>query len=84
MVVNFRPCFVGRTSGKNGSQKWEFPGEEIVIGDDVWVGANCTVLKGARIGSGSVIATGAVVLKGEYPDHSLLAGNPATVVKSLA
>ena len=62
---------------------WAFPGSAIEIGDDVWVGANCTILKGARIGSGSIVATGAVVLAGEYPPRSLIAGNPAKVVKTL-
>lgn len=83
MVSTFRPSFLASpaTPPPNG---WDFPGEEIVIADDVWVGAGSTILKGAKIGAGSIIATGAVVLKGNYPANSLLAGNPAAVVKNLS
>lgn len=55
----------------------------VVIGDDVWVGANAVVLRGTRIGSGSVVAAGAVV-RGEVPPDVLVAGVPARVVKRLA
>ena len=62
---------------------WNFPGADVFIGDDVWIGANATVLKGARIGSGCIVAAGAVVLKGDYPECSVLAGNPARPIKTL-
>jgi acetyltransferase-like isoleucine patch superfamily enzyme len=62
---------------------WPFPGDPIEIGDDVWIGANCTILKGAKIGNGCIVATGAVVLGGEYPARSIIGGNPAKVVKTL-
>ena len=57
--------------------------EEIKIGDNVWIGWNCTVLKGVQIGKNSVVAAGSVVLRGKYPNNSLIAGNPAKVVKVL-
>ncbi len=41
----------------------EFPGKGIVIGDNVWVGADCVILKGVHIGDGAVIAAGSVVRK---------------------
>ena len=82
MVSGFRPKFAAsRSSDEQVHSSFSFPCNPVVIGDDVWVGANVTILKGARIGSGSVVATGAVVLKGVYPEKSLLAGNPAKVVK---
>lgn len=62
---------------------WNFPGERIEVGDDVWIGANCTILKGARIGDGCVVASGSVVTRGDYPAGSLVGGNPARVIKSL-
>ncbi len=57
--------------------------EEIKIGDNVWIGWNSTILKGVQIGENSVVAAGSVVLRGKYPNNSLIAGNPAKVVKVL-
>lgn len=59
---------------------WRFTGKPIEIGDDVWVGANSTIFKGVRIGNGCIVASGAVVVAGDYPDRSIIAGNPARVV----
>lgn len=52
----------------------------VVIEDDVWVGANVTILKGVTIGRGSVIAAGAVVTK-SCPPYSIVGGVPARVIK---
>lgn len=54
---------------------------ETVIEDKVWIGTRVTILSGARIGTGSVIAAGSVVT-GEIPPYSLAAGVPAKVVRS--
>lgn len=48
----------------------------IVIEDNVWIGGNCTILKGVVIGEGSVIANGSVVTV-KVPPNSLAIGNPA-------
>ena len=48
----------------------------IVIGDDVWLGANVVVLDGAVIGQGCVVAAGAVV-RGDLEPYSVYAGSPA-------
>lgn len=48
----------------------------IVIGDDVWLGANVVVLDGAVIGQGCVVAAGSVV-RGELEPYSVYAGVPA-------
>ena len=48
----------------------------VVIGDEVWIGYNATILKGVCIGDGAVIAPGAVVIRDVAAD-SVVAGNPA-------
>ncbi len=54
----------------------------VKIGDNVWLGDNCTVLKGVTIGENSVVAARAVVTK-DVPANVVVAGNPARVVKEL-
>lgn len=49
---------------------------KIKIGDDVWVGANVTILKGVEIGQGAIIAAGSVVNKSVEP-FSIVGGVPA-------
>jgi carbonic anhydrase/acetyltransferase-like protein (isoleucine patch superfamily) len=52
----------------------------ITIGDDVWIGCNATILKGVTIGSGSVVAAGAIVTR-SCPPHSLIGGVPARILR---
>ena len=52
----------------------------VVIEDDVWCGANVTILKGVTIGHGSVVAAGAVVTK-SFPPYSIIGGVPAKLIK---
>ncbi len=54
----------------------------VKIGDNVWLGDHCMVLKGVTIGENSVVAAGAVVTK-DVPPNVVVAGNPAKVVKEL-
>jgi len=55
----------------------------IKIQDKVWLGMNVTVLKGVTIGEGAVVAAGSIVTK-DVPPWTLVAGNPARVIKELA
>ena len=52
----------------------------IVIGDDVWIGANVTVLDGVTIGAHSVVAAGAVVTRDVEP-YGVVAGVPARRIR---
>jgi virginiamycin A acetyltransferase len=52
----------------------------IEIGNDVWIGTQCVILSGAKIGNGAVIAANSVVLK-EIPPYAIAAGSPAKVIK---
>lgn len=54
--------------------------QPVVIEDDVWCGANVTILKGVTIGHGSVVAAGAVVTK-SFPPYSIIGGIPAKLIK---
>lgn len=54
--------------------------EAIIIEDDVWCGANVTILKGVTIGKGSIVAAGAVVTKSCAP-YSIIGGVPAKLIK---
>lgn len=54
----------------------------ITIENDAWIGMNCIILKGVTIGEGSVIGAGSVVTK-DVPPWTVVAGNPARVVKKL-
>ncbi len=59
----------------------EFLTGEIRIGNRVWIGANCTILKGARIGDDCVIAAGSIV-NGEVPAGSVLYQKRESCIKS--
>lgn len=52
----------------------------IVVEDDVWIGNNCTILSGVRVGRGAVIGTGSVIAK-DVPPYAIVVGNPASVIK---
>jgi acetyltransferase-like isoleucine patch superfamily enzyme len=54
----------------------------VVIGDDVWIGANAVILPGVTIGHHAVVAAGAVVTS-DVPDHVVVGGVPAKIIKQL-
>lgn len=65
--------------------RWHNKGESagIDIGKDVWIGMNCLILKGVKIGDGSVIAAGSVVT-GDVAAGCVYGGNPAKKIKELS
>jgi len=54
----------------------------IEIGNDVWIGGNCVILPGVTIGDHSIVAAGSVVTK-DVPANTIVAGNPAKVLKNI-
>lgn len=54
----------------------------IVIEDNVWIGEKATILKGVHVGRGAIVASSAVVTT-DVPAFSIVAGNPAKVVKQI-
>lgn len=57
--------------------------ENIIIGDDVWLGGRVTILKGVNIGDGSIIGAGSIVNK-NIPKNVVAAGVPCKVIKDRA
>lgn len=55
---------------------------DVIIEDDVWIGARAIVLGGVRIGAGAIIGAAAVVDR-DVPPHAIFAGNPGRVVGSV-
>jgi maltose O-acetyltransferase len=62
-----------RTQGESNIQP-------VIIGNDVWIGANVIILPGRKIGNHTILAAGAVITK-DVPDHAIVGGNPAKVIK---
>jgi virginiamycin A acetyltransferase len=52
----------------------------IVIGNDVWIGYNATIMAGVTIGDGAIIAANSTVVK-DIPPYTIVGGNPAAVIK---
>jgi acetyltransferase-like isoleucine patch superfamily enzyme len=53
------------------------------IGNRVWIGANCTILKGVSIGENTIVGSGSVVTK-DLPANSICAGNPCKVIRLIS
>jgi acetyltransferase-like isoleucine patch superfamily enzyme len=62
---------------------WPAISRPVVIGDDVFIGTRAIVQKGVTIGDGAIIAAGSVVTK-DVPPATIVAGNPARVIKEIA
>lgn len=71
------------TNSRKGIKNWDHVAvAPVTIGNDVWIAPKCIILKGVSIGKGSVVAAGSVVTK-DVPARSLVAGNPARVIRTL-
>jgi chloramphenicol O-acetyltransferase type B len=53
---------------------------DVVIGNDVWIGDNVTIMSGIKIGDGAVIACNSHIVKNVEP-YSIVGGNPAKLIK---
>lgn len=53
---------------------------EIKIGNNVWIGAKATILKGVTIGDGGVVGAGAVVTR-DVPPYAIVGGVPARLIR---
>ena len=60
----------------------EYPNKgDIVVGNDVWIGYNATIMAGVRIGDGAIIAANATVVRDVAP-YSVVGGNPASIIRT--
>jgi acetyltransferase-like isoleucine patch superfamily enzyme len=60
----------------------DFDSAEVSICDDVWIGFGATVLRGVTIGRGAIIGAATIITK-DVPAWSIVAGNPARVIREL-
>lgn len=60
-------------------ERSELPSDRVYIGDDVWVGFGAIILSGVRVGTGSIVAAGAVVTR-DVGEFQIVGGNPARVI----
>lgn len=65
---------------ENGGNSDLVPAKAIKIGKNCFIGCNTIILKGTVLGDGCVVGAGAVV-SGKFEDNTVIAGNPARVVK---
>ena len=78
---NHRYDIVGKYIAQiTDKQKRKIDDEDIVVEDDVWIGARAIILKGVHIEKGSIIGAGSVVTK-DIPSYSIACGVPAKVIK---
>jgi len=71
------------TDWKQGKKDWSnVPIKPVTIGDRAWIGARVIILKGVTINQGGVVGAGSVVTK-DVPPYTIVAGNPARVVREL-
>ena len=57
------------------------PTKPIVIDDDVWIGRDVTIMIGRHISKGSIIAANCVLTK-DYPEYSVVGGNPSRLIRN--
>jgi len=73
---------VGHPLSPKGRREYLAYTKPVTIGDDVWMGANVTVLPGVTIGNNVIVAAGAVVDK-DVPDNCIVGGVPAKIIKTI-
>lgn len=57
------------------------PFKQTIIEDDCWIGMNSLLTPGRHVKKGTIVAMGSVLTK-DYPEYSIVGGNPAKIIKS--
>ena len=84
MDTDEHPLFnYGRGTAGHGTRDDERlnPDKAILVGDHVWIGCKCVLLKGAEVPSNTVVAAGTLLTSSFAGEHQVLGGNPPTVLK---
>jgi acetyltransferase-like isoleucine patch superfamily enzyme len=76
IAENYAPSPERRAAKRAGDRTKKAP----LIGNDVWIGARVTILRGVEIGNGAIVAAGAVVAK-DVPPYAIVGGVPAKVIR---
>jgi len=83
-MIGFRTQIIsGNHAIPRGTEKIFGSGHDrkpIIIGQDVWIGANCLILAGVTIGEGAVVTGGSVVTRCVKP-YTIVGGNPAKLIR---
>jgi maltose O-acetyltransferase len=83
VLIGYGACLISRNHTIPGGRKQIFgaghDAAAVKICSDVWIGARAVILPGVCVGTGAVVAAGAVVTK-SVPDFSIVAGVPARVI----
>jgi acetyltransferase-like isoleucine patch superfamily enzyme len=77
VIASTKHTFKDNSVFKGGS---EF--KEVIVGQGAWLAAHSTIVAGAKVGSGSIVAANSVVIK-KHDDNCILSGVPALVVKEM-
>lgn len=69
---------IGEVFGKAGNSN--LLEKDIIVEEDVWIGASVMLLSGAHIGRGAIIGAGTVIRDQNIPPYSIVVGNPAKII----
>lgn len=80
-AVSTYPFYIFGSWDQSAPSKEDLPFKgNTVVGNDVWIGQNSTILPGVHIGDGAIIGLNSVVT-GDVPPYTIVAGNPAKTVR---
>lgn len=80
-AISAYPFAIFGEAWKDAMQGKSYPNKgDIIIGNDVWLGYNSTIMAGVKIGDGAIIAANSTVVKDVEP-YTIVGGNPAQVIK---
>ena len=57
--------------------------KEIIIEDNIWIGCNCTILKGTQLSTNTVVGANSFLTNTHYPGNCIIAGQPAVIKKEI-